>query len=362
MDEKVLYEFDGFRLDPQRRILSRDGELKQVRPLAFDLLLALLKNAGQSIPVSALIAQVWGPNGTDAGNFHVTLNAVRNALSDPAATQRLIVRDANGYTFTAEVRLCAEAELHQLRSPSGLRRHLAFISSACLLYAALYVVGLFLEVAFQFHRFAVSVLKIAPIVFGWILLTAIVSLLGGRALTLQNRSNGVVVSSLGFVLAALVQMILITRFLPDSPVTQATFQTYPAQAAYLKDVSQFLLVAVIFLIWPVHFISSLEKEIENGRAQGVLDLLKGKKHAAVPRGVVYPRPWVLVCVLAIIATILLITTAHLLENLKPDPNLNLFIELIYVRGILYLGLGLACLTWYFVTLNSIKRVCLAQIA
>ena len=360
MSEKVVYEFEGFRLDLQRRVLSRDGELIALRAIAFDLLVALVRNAGESKSKSELVAQLWGPNYADAGNFNVTLHTVRRALSD-STPPSLIIRDGTGYRLTAEVRICADTEFDHLKRSSDRHRHLVFVSTACVAYAALYVVALLLEVAFQFNRFAFSSLKVAPVVFGWILLTAIISLVGGRALTSQSPSSGIVVSTFGFFAAALVLVVFLTRFLPDSPVTQATFQTYPARAAYLKDVSQFLLLAFIFLILPLHFISSIENEVKNGRYRGVLDLLQGNKHAAVPRGAVYLRFWVLVCSLAIIAAILLITTAHLLENLKLDPNLNLFIELLYVKGILYLGMGLTCLTWYYLTLSSIKRVCLARI-
>ena len=43
---KRSYEFGPFRLDPEDRTLSRDGELVPLTIKAFDTLLVLVENAG----------------------------------------------------------------------------------------------------------------------------------------------------------------------------------------------------------------------------------------------------------------------------------------------------------------------------
>jgi len=47
-------------------------------------------------------------------------------------------------------------------------------------------------------------------------------------------------------------------------------------------------------------------------------------------------------------------TARLLDNLKPNPYQNLFVQLVYLRGLLFFGLGIECLAWYRNALNEIK--------
>ena len=44
---KQLYEFGSFRLDPDERLLLRDGKPVQLTPKVFDLLLLLIENKGR---------------------------------------------------------------------------------------------------------------------------------------------------------------------------------------------------------------------------------------------------------------------------------------------------------------------------
>jgi DNA-binding winged helix-turn-helix (wHTH) protein len=363
MPEQIAYEFGGFRLDPEKRTLSLEGELRPLRPTAFELLLALVESHGKTVTKSEAIKRVWGSNFADDRNFHVTLHAVRQALCESAQAPSLIVRDASGYRFAADVRLrssTADEKSHGASAYTGPSKHIAFTLGASGLYAALYAIAIPLEVAYQFDRFGASALKIALPAFGWIMFAAVASLFTDRKLTLRGSWSGVIISGFTFLLAAAILYAALTRFLPDVPITEAVFQSYPARAAYLKDVSLFLLLAFIFLILPFHFISMMEREIGRGRCRLVLDVLEGKKLAALPRGTIYPKVWVLAVALLTLAAIWLAATAHLLENLKPSSYMNLFVELVYLRGILYFGLGLICIAWYHRALNAVKRQCLVK--
>jgi hypothetical protein len=150
--------------------------------------------------------------------------------------------------------------------------------------------------------------------------------------------------------------------LPSFPITQSGFQTYAAQAAYLKDIAYFLALALFFLILPFHFIVATENEIRRARHGPVLDVLAGKNLAEWPSRALYPRFCALASLLVAFAAISLIMTAHLLDNLEPGPYMNLFTELVYLRGFLYFGLGIECLAWYYLSLNDIKRVCATELA
>ena len=57
--ERVLYEFDVFRVDPVRRLLLRAEEPVAITPKAFSILLALLEHPGEVVEKAELIERVW---------------------------------------------------------------------------------------------------------------------------------------------------------------------------------------------------------------------------------------------------------------------------------------------------------------
>jgi len=71
------------------------GELRPLRPTAFELLLVFVANPGQTLTKDEVIRRVWGCDAGDDRNFHVTLHAVRQALRESAQAVSLIVRDAS---------------------------------------------------------------------------------------------------------------------------------------------------------------------------------------------------------------------------------------------------------------------------
>jgi DNA-binding winged helix-turn-helix (wHTH) protein len=113
MTERICYKFEEFLLDPGRRSLLQEGQATPLRPTAFDLLLVLVENHGQTLTKSEITKRVWGSDSGDDRKFHVTLHAVRQRLGDSAQTPRFIARDANGYRFVADVE-----EIARVRDPS----------------------------------------------------------------------------------------------------------------------------------------------------------------------------------------------------------------------------------------------------
>jgi hypothetical protein len=51
--------------------------------------------------------------------------------------------------------------------------------------------------------------------------------------------------------------------------------------------------------------------------------------------------------------------ARMFDNLRPDPYMNLFTQLVLLRTLLYFGFAVACEAWYSHSLNELKRECLA---
>src|SRR5438046_2619652 len=103
MAEKILYEFDGFRLDPSVGTLAHDGNVVPLRAKPFELLRILLESHGQSVSKDQLVSRIWPGSIVTDGNFHVQLDAVRKALGETGREPRFIFRTATGYKFVANV-------------------------------------------------------------------------------------------------------------------------------------------------------------------------------------------------------------------------------------------------------------------
>lgn len=96
--------FGSFELDPQRRQLSREGQVQHLTPKAFDLLLLLAQAAPRVVPKSEIHQALW-PSGvvTDA-TLTGLVKEIRRALSDTAEDSP-IIRTAHrvGYAFEAPI-------------------------------------------------------------------------------------------------------------------------------------------------------------------------------------------------------------------------------------------------------------------
>jgi hypothetical protein len=148
---------------------------------------------------------------------------------------------------------------------------------------------------------------------------------------------------------------MLSFFLPGIPITEATFQTQTAQAAYLKNAAfYFLPLAIVFLVIPFHLVASLRNQIATNNLLRVRDLFRHTRRASAPPKAIYIRPRTLSLVLLIAGIASLLLTYRLLEQLRPGPSMNRFTLLVMFRLILYFGLGAECLLWYSRTLNEIK--------
>jgi hypothetical protein len=161
-----------------------------------------------------------------------------------------------------------------------------------------------------------------------------------------------------FILAGLILYASLALFLPELPITEAGFQTYTAHGAYLKNVYYFLPLAIVFLIIPFHFVISMQKELQAGKHNRAHALLSGRRRSAAPAGTIYIKPLWLGIVLSVTIPLALLFTAHLFENLKSGKYMNLFMQLVQWRLLLFFILGMECLIWYNRALNGIKRDCL----
>ena len=86
----MLYRFDDFELDPGRRQLSHSGKLVPLEPQVFDLLQYLVENSHRVVSRDDIIAVVWHGRIVSESAISTRINAVRTALGDTGAEQRLL--------------------------------------------------------------------------------------------------------------------------------------------------------------------------------------------------------------------------------------------------------------------------------
>lgn len=98
-------EFEGFRVDVQRRRLLRaDGSAIALTPKAFDTLLYLLQQPGEVVEKDALLAAVWPGVVVEDNNLSQAVSALRKALGDDLEAPRFIQTvPRRGLRFVARV-------------------------------------------------------------------------------------------------------------------------------------------------------------------------------------------------------------------------------------------------------------------
>ena len=117
-----VYEFGGFTLDVAERRLSKADRAVSLPPKAHDLLVALVRHPGHLVSKRELLDLVWPEAHVEEGILSVHVSALRKALDDQDAGNRLIETVAGtGYRFRATVRRQpARRESISMRWPVGV--------------------------------------------------------------------------------------------------------------------------------------------------------------------------------------------------------------------------------------------------
>ena len=101
----MLYSFENFVLDTDRRELRSADSPISLQPQVFDLLEYLIRNRERVVSKDDLIADVWGGRIVSESALTTRINAARTAIGDSGAEQHLIKTLARkGFRFMAAVR------------------------------------------------------------------------------------------------------------------------------------------------------------------------------------------------------------------------------------------------------------------
>jgi TolB-like protein len=87
---KLLFSFDNYSIDTDRRELRHEGELRPVEPQVFDLLEFLIRNRDRMVSRDDLLAAVWNGRIVSESTLASRINAARTAIGDNGEDQRLI--------------------------------------------------------------------------------------------------------------------------------------------------------------------------------------------------------------------------------------------------------------------------------
>jgi TolB-like protein/Tfp pilus assembly protein PilF len=100
----LIYSFEDFSLDSDRRELRHGEDLVAVEPQVFELLHYLICNRDRIVSKDDLIAGVWDGRIVSESTLSSRLTAVRQAVGDSGETQRLIrTIPRKGFRFIGQV-------------------------------------------------------------------------------------------------------------------------------------------------------------------------------------------------------------------------------------------------------------------
>jgi TolB-like protein len=101
---ELIYRFENFALDTDRRELRRPDGLIAVEPQVFDLIEFLVRNRERVVSKEDLITGVWGGRVVSDSTLSSRITAVRQALRDDGDAQRLLrTIPRKGFRFVGEV-------------------------------------------------------------------------------------------------------------------------------------------------------------------------------------------------------------------------------------------------------------------
>ena len=124
---KEIYEFEGFRMDARRRLLTRGSAAIPVTPKAFETLLVLVRGGGRMLTKGEIISEVWPGVFVGESNLAQNIFLLRRALGEARGEHRFIVTmPGAGYYFAPRVRAldaassCAPGDEGTIRSLAAL--------------------------------------------------------------------------------------------------------------------------------------------------------------------------------------------------------------------------------------------------
>ena len=101
---KPLYRFGIFTVDPDQKVLLREGRPLAVTPKVFDTLLILVQSSGRLVKKEDLMGQLWPNSFVEEANLSFNIKQLRKSLGDDARKPQYIETvPRRGFRFIAKV-------------------------------------------------------------------------------------------------------------------------------------------------------------------------------------------------------------------------------------------------------------------
>ncbi len=104
MNNKTLYDFEGFRVDTEQKCLWRGEDIVSLTPKAFDTLLVLIENKGDVVSKDFILDEVWKDTFVEESTLAQNISTLRKTLAKYEGGKEFIVTiPRRGYRFVADV-------------------------------------------------------------------------------------------------------------------------------------------------------------------------------------------------------------------------------------------------------------------
>src|SRR5690348_2808094 len=101
-----LYEFGPFRVDPEKEVLSRAGQVVPLTPKTFQILLVLVRHHKEVVTKDDLLKTVWPDTFVEEANLSRNIFMLRKALGEsPQDHQYILTVPGRGYRLAESVQL-----------------------------------------------------------------------------------------------------------------------------------------------------------------------------------------------------------------------------------------------------------------
>src|SRR4051812_29126765 len=80
----AIYEFGPYRLNVDARLLTREHQPVALAPKTFELLLLLVRRAGEALSKQELLSGLWPDTFVEEGNLSFQISTLRKALGEEA--------------------------------------------------------------------------------------------------------------------------------------------------------------------------------------------------------------------------------------------------------------------------------------
>ena len=119
-----IYEFEGFRLDAGKRLLTKgNGEALAVTPKVFDTLLYLVRHSGKVIGKDELMREIWTDTIVEENNLSQNISILRRILGEKPGEGRFIATvPGHGFRFVPTVRDISEEDLASTGDRAGEKK------------------------------------------------------------------------------------------------------------------------------------------------------------------------------------------------------------------------------------------------